>query len=834
MKKGSISKNYFSYKDDMSIRYSNNNFIIAIKDEEFPERNIIPLFYVENGQVSDILEAEMDKIVIVPNSKMDLPLSRFSLNQLIKISFGTIIDNERHLINYNVPKCKTFDSHLYPIEKGDLVEIFEGEVDESKSRVKIYDEYLHSVLLDVHLVNNDPIFIQSHDNIIGPFEIIEKDLEGYFVVQKNLWKTFGEYKITEDAYIEFEVNDILRKIFIPSFNKIELIKSLEFKADKELLNEFKILISNNSTEINVEEISKLINLISKVSNIKSVDNFINNNKRIKQLLSNTSETLDSNKELGEFIPEIKSIQDEIEKLKSDEYEIKNSLEKLTEKKENIQSDFEEKLAEIEKIKIELNNLNKTKEEELKKIQSDLNDEINRLNELKTNLDESIKIETELKSKELQELNEEISVLKTESSDLKYTVDELKLENQRVQRDAQVELINLFKNKKYFDFLSGRDLSEFENSHSKKFIDCSIENKINDYNSLKENIINILNKNGRSFETHFIDNLLLSIHQNTLTIFAGLPGTGKTSLGRILTRILSPKNRICEISVNRGWTSQKDFIGFQNPISNKFHSASTGMYELLSQLNDEITNNTYHKSPLAYVLLDEANLSPIEHYWSTFYNLTDSIATENNYLTISLGNNLNVQNANNLRFIATINYDQTTENLSPRVIDRANIIQIPHVNFSVNELTNYEVENIELTFEKCREIFNLMDFESEMINFELGDDLKNVFSKIKRTFNELRLPISPRVEIAIKRYCSSAKFIMKETSRPLDYCVAQRLLPMINLQGDKAKNSLETLMKIFEENDLTKSKSILSKILDVGNEDSIYEGNYNYFMTLSHA
>lgn len=37
------------------------------------------------------------------------------------------------------------------------------------------------------------------------------------------------------------------------------------------------------------------------------------------------------------------------------------------------------------------------------------------------------------------------------------------------------------------------------------------------------------------------------------------------------------------------------------------------------------------STLAYIILDEANLSPLEHYWSIFYNLTDNKAHNDNYL-----------------------------------------------------------------------------------------------------------------------------------------------------------------------------------------------------------
>jgi hypothetical protein len=76
--------------------------------------------------------------------------------------------------------------------------------------------------------------------------------------------------------------------------------------------------------------------------------------------------------------------------------------------------------------------------------------------------------------------------------------------------------------------------------------------------------------------------------------------------------------------------------------------------------------------------------------------------------------------------------------------------------------------------------------------------------------------------------------MKETSRPLDYCIAQRLLPMINVQGDTSKTHLEELLEIFVKKDLKKSESILRKIIETGNEESVFEGNYSYFLTLSYV
>ena len=185
-----------------------------------------------------------------------------------------------------------------------------------------------------------------------------------------------------------------------------------------------------------------------------------------------------------------------------------------------------------------------------------------------------------------------------------------LENKHAQRDAQQELVNLFKHKKYFDFLSGRNLSLYEETQQRTFTDFSITDAFDTYAAFRDKIKEILSKNGRAFETHFIDNLLIAIHQNTLTILAGLPGTGKTSLARLLTQILAPQERVTEVSVSRGWSSPKDLIGFQNPLTDKFHSAPTGVYELLEQLNYEVEQHSFFSAPLAFIILDEANLSTI--------------------------------------------------------------------------------------------------------------------------------------------------------------------------------------------------------------------------------
>ena len=64
-------------------------------------------------------------------------------------------------------------------------------------------------------------------------------------------------------------------------------------------------------------------------------------------------------------------------------------------------------------------------------------------------------------------------------------------------------------------------------------------------------------------------------------------------------------------------------------------------------------------PLSVILLDEANLSPIEHYWADFLSMCDGQGDKDINLTSK-----SLKIGQNIRFIATINHDNTTERLSP--------------------------------------------------------------------------------------------------------------------------------------------------------------------------
>ncbi len=88
--------------------------------------------------------------------------------------------------------------------------------------------------------------------------------------------------------------------------------------------------------------------------------------------------------------------------------------------------------------------------------------------------------------------------------------------------------------------------------------------------LQKNIVTGIQKTlrelGRNISPIDVANLMISTQQSFICFLAGLPGIGKTSLSRLFAEGQGLHPRFKEISVARGWTSQKDLIGFFNPLS----------------------------------------------------------------------------------------------------------------------------------------------------------------------------------------------------------------------------------------------------------------------------
>jgi len=357
-------------------------------------------------------------------------------------------------------------------------------------------------------------------------------------------------------------------------------------------------------------------------------------------------------------------------------------------------------------------------------------------------------------------------------------------------------------------------------------------------ALVEYLIRSVKRYRPGYSQNDILNIFLCITQNFLTVFSGEPGTGKTSISNIVAHILgtskikdcvSKENgielcRYVPISIERGWTSKRDFIGYYNPLSQAFEQANKHLYDGLRLLDAEGEQSKYPY----IVLLDEANLSPIEYYWADFMNICDS---DSRFSKITLGNDIQLRMPPTLRFIATINSDDTTERLSPRLIDRAALIRLPNVPYT-------KVEDEDL---KDTSFVNVVEWSALQAVFapfspdaslELDAMPNKIYKDICNLFREnMKLSVSPRVDRAIRRYWTSAQNLFESeagndtTIIALDYAVAQKLLPKISGSGKAYRDFLDKFQELCAKNNLENSRAMLANIIKRGDASMNY---YQYF------
>jgi hypothetical protein len=310
-------------------------------------------------------------------------------------------------------------------------------------------------------------------------------------------------------------------------------------------------------------------------------------------------------------------------------------------------------------------------------------------------------------------------------------------------------------------------------------------------------LNFMKTVPREIEYNDMVNYLVCITQGFITTFAGEPGTGKTSLCSLLARSLGLGGRFVDISVERGWMSHKDFIGYYNPLTKSMEKSNNRVFDALLRLSGE----TGDPAPFL-ILLDEANLSPIEHYWAAFLRLCDFDSFSSR--SLDLGGTESWIVPPQLRFLATVNFDHTTEELSPRFLDRSWIITLKSRDIADtlrsenHELAPGEPDSKPLvSYATLRQAFGAVhDGETP------PRDISDKWNVIQHIFRYYRLPIAMRNQKMVYDYCKTASQYMdtkKPETRlaPLDYAVSQKILPIINGRGEQYRRLLLSLQKECE-------------------------------------
>ncbi len=371
----------------------------------------------------------------------------------------------------------------------------------------------------------------------------------------------------------------------------------------------------------------------------------------KEDLDRLIEQLQTSKQ--EYENELKKLRDEvsdIKQLKADEERLKTELDKL-----------ESKLAEIKGLK-------QAKTTELTEIQSKTDEMTKRQAELQREYSEFLAeynaeiVDRNSVRDEKERLTAELEVLKVLIAD--------EQGKRSGKKPVQDRLAKLKTPPPSISLFADLDLADFEDE---KAALANVQNQfLSEGLEYHERVLNAFHTSMKTNET------------TQMAVLAGISGTGKSQLPRQYAAGMGIG--FLQIPVQPRWDSPQDLMGFYNYIESEFKP--TDMARALYAL--DIHNNPEYAldDRMMMILLDEMNLARVEYYFSDFLSRLESRPRRDLVEDPSQRKDaeieLEIPDTNdetvrlfpgfNLLFAGTMNEDESTQALSDKVVDRANVLK----------------------------------------------------------------------------------------------------------------------------------------------------------------
>ncbi len=316
-------------------------------------------------------------------------------------------------------------------------------------------------------------------------------------------------------------------------------------------------------------------------------------------------------------------------------------------------------------------------------------------------------------------------------------------------------------------------------------------------------------------------LISALAAKPFVILAGGTGTGKTRSAKLAAASLTGTDNIEVVAVGADWTDNRPLLGFRNLLDQggRTYIAPPALRIIVKALANPGTPH--------FLILDEMNLSHVERYFADFLSSMESkepiklhdcdkeLKTEDG-LTIDC----KVAWPSNLFVIGTVNIDETTYMFSPKVLDRAHVIEfkVPWEEIEGGLEGAVPGELTPLTTSQVQEFMHIAQAKEKALSEDDHEHLIHILRDMHEILEGSRFVFAHRTARECLNFVASTQSLSKADIIPnqdiktvIDLAILQKALPKLNGAAGILSNILTELIRLCEKHGLPRCKHKLESM-----------------------
>lgn len=331
----------------------------------------------------------------------------------------------------------------------------------------------------------------------------------------------------------------------------------------------------------------------------------------------------------------------------------------------------------------------------------------------------------------------------------------------------------------------------------------------DERTLLAKIEEYITQSGYYFDRETLLNYHICLKTRPFVILAGLSGTGKSKLSQLYAEALGHKAHYRCLPVRPNWSDDHYLLGYFNTITNRYMTAPAVEFLLKASADED---NLY------LFCLDEMNLAHVEYYFSQFLSAMEERPGERWITLLSKSEQEQMQKdgaaasaldaylqktggvhiPTNFFVTGTINVDETTQPISDKVMDRANILEFFRV-----DLAKIPEPGEPVPFPLSAATWRSYQTTS------IDKSFRSQIIEISQILNKADLGLGYRVLHEIELYLANSAGLL-DPRVAFDLQVKQRILPRV--RGSVfIKGHLAELQKFLVDQNLERSAQRLGEM-----------------------